>query len=89
MSLIEATTLVPLIGVAVPLKHLAHLDVAVKTMGLVHGLAFLYYTWIVLQTVSGGGWQPSDVARLTAVAFVPFAGFFNMRFLRARSADIS
>lgn len=89
VSLIEATTLVLLVVVAVPLKHLAHLDVPVRIMGPVHGLAFLAYLWTTLQTVAGGGWGPVDVARLFLVAFVPFAGFANLRFLRARAANIA
>lgn len=89
VSLIEATTLVLLVVVAVPLKHLAHLEIAVRIMGPVHGLAFLAYVWTALQTVTGGGWRSADVARLFLVGFVPFAGFANLRFLRARAANIA
>ena len=89
MSLVEATTLVVLIGVAAPMKHLAHLDIAVSIMGPIHGLAFMVYLWTVVQTIVGGGWRPVDVARLFLVAFIPFAGFANLRFLRARAAAIA
>jgi len=88
MSLIEAATLVLLVGVAVPLKHLAHLNLAVKIMGPVHGVAFLSYVWTALQTVIGGGWRPAAIARLFLVAFIPFAGFANLPFLRARAAEL-
>ena len=84
-SLIEATTLV---GIAVPLKHMANFEVAVRIMGPVHGLAFLAYVWTAFQTISGGGWRPAEVARLFVVAFIPFAGFANLRFLRARAARL-
>ena len=39
LSLLEATTLVVLVCVAVPLKHLAGYPVAVSIMGPVHGIA--------------------------------------------------
>ncbi len=38
-SLVEATTLVLLVGVAVPLKHFAGQPTAVAVMGPIHGLA--------------------------------------------------
>lgn len=89
VSLLEATTLVVLVGLAVPLKHLAHLDLAVRIMGPLHGLAFLAYVWTALQTVAGGGWRPAQIARLFLVAFIPFAGYTNLPFLRARAADLA
>jgi integral membrane protein len=84
VSVLEATTLVVLVCVAVPLKHLGHFDIAVRVMGPVHGLAFLAYAWTVLQTVTGGGWSGRATARLFLTAFVPFAGFTTPAFLRPR-----
>lgn len=89
VSVVEATTLVLLVFVAVPLKHLGHHDLAVRIMGPVHGLAFLVYIWTALQTVAGGGWALRAAARLFVVAFVPFAGFTNLGFLRARAASLA
>lgn len=87
-SLIEATTLVALMCVAVPLKHLSHYDVALHVMGPVHGLAFLAYVWTALQTVGGGGWSKPAMARLFLTAFIPFAGFTTPSFLRPRVAAL-
>jgi integral membrane protein len=83
-SMLEATTLVVLVCVAVPLKHLGHFDTAVRIIGPVHGLAFLAYLWTVLQTVTGGGWPGRAIARLVLTAFIPFAGFTTPTFLRPR-----
>jgi len=81
-SLLEATTLVVLVCIAVPLKHLLGIAAAVKVMGPVHGLAFIFYIWKVIQTVSAGEWQGRDIVRMVGVAFVPFAGFVNLPWLR-------
>jgi integral membrane protein len=89
VSILEATTLVILVVVAVPLKHFGHHDLAVRIMGPAHGLAFLAYVWTALQTVAGGGWSGAATTRLFAVAFVPFAGFANLRILRARQAALA
>ncbi len=85
-SFAEATTLVLLVCVAVPLKHLAGYPLGVRVMGPVHGLAFLSYVWIAVQTVSGGGWSAIEAARLFVGAFVPFGGFLNLPFLARKVA---
>lgn len=83
-SLLEAATLVTLVLIAVPLKHIGGWPLAVRVMGPVHGIAFLFYLWTVVQTVAGGNWRPGEVARLVFVAFIPFMGFFNIAWLRRR-----
>ena len=84
-SFAEATTLVLLVCVAVPLKHLSGDSLAVRVMGPIHGLAFLAYVWMAVQTVAGGGWGAADAFRLFVGALVPFGGFCNLPFLQRRS----
>ena len=88
-SKLEATTLIALVGVAVPLKHAAGLPQAASAMGPVHGLAFLFYLWTVIQTVAAGGWRLADILRLVGAAFVPLAGFLNLAWLRRRREAIA
>jgi len=86
-SCAEATTLLLLLGLAAPLKHLDGWDMGVRVMGPVHGLAFLAYIWMAVQTAAGGGWSRAEIARLFIVAFVPFGGFFNLPFLFRKAAE--
>jgi integral membrane protein len=87
-SMGEATTLLLLLAVAVPLKYLGGWDTGVRIMGPVHGLAFLAYVWTALQTVAGGGWRRGEIVRLFVVAFVPFGGFFNLPFLHRKATEL-
>ena len=87
-SMVEATTLLLLVAVATPLKHLAGLPGFARIMGPVHGLAFLFYLWTVVQTVAAGRWKRGEIARLALVAFIPFAGFLNVAWLRRREHEI-
>ena len=83
-SVIEAATLALLVCVAVPLKHLWDWPIGVRAIGPVHGLAFIFYGWALLQTVGAGLWQRRHIALLAASAFVPFAGLLASRYIRRR-----
>ena len=86
VSLIEGSTLLLLLLVAVPLKHLAGIFVATRIMGSVHGFAFLAYMWMLIQTVSGGGWSRAQTLRLVIAALIPCGAFINERALARRQA---
>lgn len=86
ITALEATTLILLVGVAVPLKHLLSWPLGVHVLGPLHGVAFLLFLWTALQTVSGGGWAPAEAVRLIGAGLIPFGGYANIRWLR-RKAD--
>ncbi|RQR22286.1 DUF3817 domain-containing protein [Burkholderia sp. Bp9143] len=81
MATIEATTLVVLVFIAVPLKHLGGMPTAVQWMGPVHGIAFVFYLWMVVTSAASGQWRRSEVARLLVAAIIPFGGFLNVAWL--------
>ena len=88
-SLLEGSTLVLLIFVAVPLKHLAGFPMATAILGPVHGLAFLTYIWTLFQTVSAGGWPRSEAIRMLLAALIPFGAFVNERALARRQVALA
>lgn len=83
-SIAEAATLVALVFVAVPLKHLAHLDIATRVMGAIHGVIFLFYIWTLIQAASEGSWRRGEVIRMILVACIPIAGFLNQAWLKQK-----
>jgi integral membrane protein len=87
-SLVEGTTLLFLLVIAVPLKHLYGWPTGVRFMGPVHGLAFCAYLWFTVQTVTGGGWRMREIARVVICAFIPFGAFFNRTLLSRKMASI-
>ncbi|MEC9073494.1 MAG: DUF3817 domain-containing protein, partial [Myxococcota bacterium] len=48
---IEGTSYLLLVGVAMPLKYLAGQPMAVKITGWIHGLLFMLFCLILLQTM--------------------------------------
>lgn len=88
-ALAEGTTLVLLILVAVPLKHLAGWPLAVQVMGPVHGLAFLAWVWALVASAPLARWRPLELAQLLGGAVVPFGALVNDRLIRRKAAEIA
>lgn len=87
-SWLEAATLLVLVLIGVPLKRLFGMPLVVSIVGPIHGLAFLFYIWTVIETVSGSAWQKAEIARLVLVAFIPFGGFTNRPLLDRKEAAL-
>jgi len=87
VALLEASTLILLLFVAVPLKHLAGWSAAVAIVGPVHGLAFLAFVWLAIETAAGGECSRRELARLILMAFIPFGGFASFALLRRKLAS--
>lgn len=83
-SILEASTLAILVFVAVPLKHAFGMPQVVSVMGPVHGLAFLVYIWMLIQSHFQFGWTGREWLRMILCAFIPLAGFVNERLLKHR-----
>lgn len=83
----EATTLLLLVGVAVPLKHLSDWPLAVRILGPIHGFAFVAYFWVILQFLGAGILSRGVAARLALFALIPFAGYLAAHHLAHRTPD--
>ena len=83
IALAEATSFLVLLGIAMPLKYWAGMPLAVRVVGLAHGILFLAYVFSLLQAVTDGRCS----MRLAGVAFVaallPFGPFVLDARLRA------
>lgn len=89
VSWMEGGSLVLLICVAVPLKHLGGFAIATTVMGPLHGAAFLIYMWMLMRLLGAGIWTGRDMPRLVLSACIPFGAFANAGFLRRRMKQLS
>ncbi|MBL8265841.1 DUF3817 domain-containing protein [Steroidobacter sp.] len=85
-ALLEGVTLLALLGIAVPLKHLAGIPNAVSIAGPVHGLAFLFYLWQAMNAATSDSWPTRTLMRVLAAAFVPFGFISTLNFIRKQRA---
>lgn len=78
----EGATLLCLLLIAVPLKHVWGLSEAVSLLGPTHGLTFVLYFVAAINAVSSGGWPSRIVGRIVVAALFPFGTFANDRLLK-------
>lgn len=86
LCLLEAFTLLALVLIAVPLKHLAGLPIAVSVMGPVHGMGFLVFCWQLAQATTERAVDAPTAWRLLLAAFIPLGGLYSWRMLRRGAA---
>ncbi len=88
-SLFEGSTLLLLLFIAIPLNILAGYHFLSTVIGLVHGIAFLVYLGLLIQSQTSRGWNPGDRILLLIAAFIPFGAFAGGRALKRKEQALS
>lgn len=71
----EAISFLVLLGIAMPLKYLAGMPMAVKAFGWMHGVLFVSLCVVLLQTMLMAKWSLGRGALIFAAALIPFGPF--------------
>lgn len=88
-SLTEAVSYLLLLLVAMPLKYLAGEPMAVKVLGMIHGLLFMILIWLIVRTKFETSWPASRLWLLAIASLVPLMPFFLDRSVRQWLAESS
>lgn len=82
VSLLEGVSYLSLLGVAMPLKYLAGMPLAVKVSGWTHGVLFVLFVAALLPAAVAARWSIVRIGVTFATSLVPFGAFFLERHLR-------
>ncbi|MHA3771134.1 DUF3817 domain-containing protein [Verrucomicrobiota bacterium sgz303538] len=72
---VEAISFLVLLGIAMPLKYLAGMPMAVKVVGWAHGVLFVTFGFALLRTMLVAKWSIARAAIVFIAAFLPFGPF--------------
>jgi len=86
MTLLEGASLIALVLVAVPLKHMADMPAAVSAIGPVHGVFYLWTMAILGVVLFRRQLSGTDGTVVALAALIPFGGVFSHRLIRRRLA---
>lgn len=75
VALVEGVSFLVLLGVAMPLKYLADMPLAVKVVGWAHGVLFIAFCAALMRAARSGGWPVARSALVFVAALLPFGPF--------------
>ncbi|TAE27788.1 MAG: DUF3817 domain-containing protein [Cytophagales bacterium] len=76
VALLEGLSLIVLIFIAVPLKHIWGKPWLVQNVGMIHGVLFILYVLQVVQAKIEYGWSIRKTLLALLLSFVPFGTFY-------------
>jgi integral membrane protein len=82
IAMIEGVSFLLLLGVAMPLKYLAGIPLAVKIVGSIHGVLFVAFCVALSQAWTERSWPLKRVAMVFVAALLPFGPFVIDRRLK-------
>jgi integral membrane protein len=88
VALLEGVSFLILLLVAMPLKYLAHLPMAVRIVGMIHGMLFLAFLAALLHAATTHEWSRQRAFLALVAALVPFGTFVLDRALRREIAEL-
>jgi integral membrane protein len=74
-GMMEGVSFLLLLGVAMPLKYLAHIPEAVKWTGWCHGLLFVLYCFAIFSALVNGSLSFKKSVLAFVAALIPFGPF--------------
>ena len=83
VGLVEGISFLVLLGIAMPLKYLAGLPMAVRIVGMAHGVLFVIYVMALLHAQMTVRWPVRRVLGLFLAAVLPAGTFVADGGLRA------
>lgn len=86
IGMVEGVSFLVLLGIAMPLKYLAGVPMAVKVVGWAHGALFIAFCVALSQAWVALGWRLPRVLMVFGAALVPFGPFLVDRHLRDEGA---
>jgi integral membrane protein len=89
IAFLEGLSFVALLFLAMPLKYWAGLPMAVRIVGMVHGLLFLAFVASLFDVALKRSWSPSRWGLAFLSSLVPFGTFLFDRSLRRELAGVT
>ena len=89
IGLMEAVSFLVLVGIAMPLKYMAHQPGAVKIFGWVHGVLFMVFCGALLRTMVVARWPLGRGGLLFLAALLPFGPFVVDKRMKQYAAEFA
>ena len=75
VGILEGLSFLILLGIAMPLKYQWGQPLAVRIVGLIHGILFIWFCGVLLNAKDAAGWDLKKAGRILIAALLPFGPF--------------
>ena len=82
LGIIEGISFLVLVGIAMPLKYMLDMPMAVKVFGWAHGVLFMAYCGALVLAQQAHDWSVFKAFKLFVAALIPFGPFLVDRGLK-------
>lgn len=86
IALAEGTSFLILLCIAMPMKYFMGMPLAVRIVGLIHGILFLLYVGQLARLRTTYQWDNRFVIQAFVASILPFGTFLFDRYLREKEA---
>lgn len=76
IALLEGTSLLLLLGFAMPMKYFFQEPIFVKIIGMAHGLLFIAYLILAVMQKIASNWSIKTLAIVSIASVLPFGTFY-------------
>ena len=76
IALLEGTSLLLLLGFAMPMKYFFQEPIFVNTIGMAHGLLFIAYLILAVMQKIASNWSLKTLAIVSIASVLPFGTFY-------------
>jgi integral membrane protein len=74
-ALVEAVSYMLLVGIAMPLKYIWHQPMAVKVLGMIHGILFVLFCLALARAAFSAHWPLARTILVFLSSLIPFGPF--------------
>lgn len=76
---IEGYSYLALVFVAMPMKYFLGIPLAVKIVGMIHGVLFILFCYYLLKAWQEAGWSFKESTLFFIASLIPFGTFFTKK----------
>ncbi len=76
VGLLEGISFVVLLFIAMPIKYMLGIPIAVKIVGMAHGLLFMLFLYALYEAAKEHNWKLNFITLSFILSLVPFGTFY-------------
>jgi len=89
VGLIEGISFIVLLFIAMPIKYMFGIPIAVKIVGMAHGLLFMLFLYALYEAAKEHNWKFNFVTLSFILSLIPFGTFYLDKKLKVMSNHTS